>query len=184
MGERQSPHPPCFLLFLSFHFHFYFYFFYFFYFYFYFYYKACNTRLLPFERALSSMQSSIMNHSEIAWPMADPALTQDILTVLQQCTHYRQVRRGANEVAKAIRRLTSELVILAADAVPIAIVMHLPLLCEEKNISYVYVPSKIALGRACGVGRAVVAATITSNEASDLFCQINLLKDRVDMLAI
>ncbi|CAG8385359.1 unnamed protein product [Penicillium salamii] len=128
--------------------------------------------------------SEIMNYGEIAWPMADEALTRDILTMLQQCTHYRQVKRGANEVTKAVRRHTSELVILAGDTTPIGIVMHLPLLCEERNIPYVYVPSKIAIGRACGVSRAVIAATITSNEGSDLAYQINLLKDRVEMLAI
>ncbi|CAG8241941.1 unnamed protein product [Penicillium salamii] len=124
--------------------------------------------------------SEIMNYGEIAWPMADEALTRDILTMLQQCTHYRQVKR----VTKAVRRHTSELVILAGDTTPIGIVMHLPLLCEERNIPYVYVPSKIAIGRACGVSRAVIAATIISNEGSDLAYQINLLKDRVGMLAI
>lgn len=47
-----------------------------------------------------------------------------------------------------------------------------------------YVPSKIALGRACGVSRAVIAAAITSNEASDLMGQIRALKDKVERLAI
>lgn len=51
-------------------------------------------------------------------------------------------------------------------------------------ISQVYVPSKIALGRACGVSRSVIAAAITSNEASDLMGQIRALKDKVERLAI
>lgn len=53
---------------------------------------------------------------------------------------------------------------LAADTSPLAILLHLPLLCEDKNVPYVYVPSKMALGRACGVSRAVIAASITTNE--------------------
>ena len=32
-----------------------------------------------------------------AWPMADDALSQEILDLLQQGTHYRQVKKGANE---------------------------------------------------------------------------------------
>ena len=67
---------------------------------------------------------------------------------------------------------------------PLAILLHLPLLCEDKNVPYVYVPSKTALGRACGVSRAVIAASITTNEASDLMNQIRSLKDKVERLMI
>jgi len=48
----------------------------------------------------------------------------------------------------------------------------------------VYVPSKTALGRACGVSRAVIATSITTNEASDLMVQIRGLKDKVERLMI
>lgn len=49
---------------------------------------------------------------------------------------------------------------------------------------YVYTPSKMALGRACGVSRPVIAASITTNEASDLMGQIRNLKDKVERLMI
>ena len=70
------------------------------------------------------------------------------------------------------------------DTSPLAILLHLPLLAEDKNVPYVYVPSKLALGRACGVSRAVIAAGITTNDASDLMGQIRSLKDTVDRLMI
>lgn len=53
------------------------------------------------------------------------------------------------KATKTLNRGTSELIILAADTSPLAILLHLPLLAEDKNVAYVYVPSKIALGRAC-----------------------------------
>lgn len=74
--------------------------------------------------------------------------------------------------------------VLAADTSPLAILLHLPLLCEDKNVPYVYVPSKTALGRACGVSRAVIAASVTTNESSDLMPQIRELKGRVERLMI
>jgi U4/U6 small nuclear ribonucleoprotein SNU13 len=74
--------------------------------------------------------------------------------------------------------------VLASDTSPLAIVLHLPLLCEDKNVPYVYVPSKMALGRACGVSRPVIAASITTNEASDLGGQIRAIKDAVERLSI
>jgi U4/U6 small nuclear ribonucleoprotein SNU13 len=50
--------------------------------------------------------------------------------------------------------------------------------------SDVYVPSKTALGRACGVSRAVIAASITSNEASDLNNSIRNIRDKVERLMV
>ena len=51
-------------------------------------------------------------------------------------------------------------------------------------VPYVYVSSKMALGRACGVSRAVSSASITSNDASELAGQIRAMRDKVERLAI
>lgn len=48
----------------------------------------------------------------------------------------------------------------------------------------VYVGSKTALGRACGVSRSVIAASITTNEASDLTPQIRAIRDKIERLMI
>jgi U4/U6 small nuclear ribonucleoprotein SNU13 len=119
-----------------------------------------------------------------AWPIADASLTQTILDLVQQASHYRQLKKGANETTKTLNRGISEIIILAADTAPLAILLHLPLVAEDKNVPYVYVPSKTALGRACGVSRAVIAASITTNEASDLMNQIREVKDKVERLMI
>ena len=85
---------------------------------------------------------------------------------------------------KTLNRGQAELIVLAADTSPLAILLHLPLVSEDKNVPYVYVPSKMALGRACGVSRAVIAASVITNEASDLMGQIRNLKDKVERLMI
>ncbi|CAM9775997.1 unnamed protein product [Hapterophycus canaliculatus] len=73
---------------------------------------------------------------------------------------------------------------MAADAEPLEILLHLPLLCEDKNVPYVFVPSKVALGRACGVSRPVISCSVTTNEASQLKSQILTLKDQIEQLLI
>ena len=87
-------------------------------------------------------------------------------------------------MTKAINRGVCEIAVLAADTSPFAIVLHIPLLAEDKNALYVYLPSKAAIGRACGVSRAVIAASISSNEASELAPQIQSLKNKVERLLI
>ncbi|KAF3082252.1 RNA binding protein snu13 [Orbilia oligospora] len=119
-----------------------------------------------------------------AFPLADQALTQQILDIIQQANNYRQLKKGANEATKTLNRGISEFIVMAADTSPIEILLHLPLLCEDKNVPYVFVPSKIALGRACGVSRAVISASVTTNEASELAQQIKAVKDKIERLLI
>ncbi len=69
---------------------------------------------------------------------------------------------------------------MAADAEPLEILLHLPLLCEDKNVPYVFIKSKHALGRACGISRPVVSVSITSDpDSSSIASQIKTLKNQV-----
>lgn len=122
--------------------------------------------------------------SEKAFPLADADLTVALLDLVQQATNYKQTKKGANEATKTLNRGISELIIMAADAEPIEILLHLPLLCEDKNVPYVFVPSKVALGRACGVSRPVIASSITTNEASQLKTTIDGMKIKIEQLLL
>ncbi|MFN9907739.1 MAG: ribosomal L7Ae/L30e/S12e/Gadd45 family protein, partial [bacterium] len=42
------------------------------------------------------------------------------------------MKKGANESTKALNRGLADLVVLAADTEPLEIILHLPLLCEDK----------------------------------------------------
>ena len=68
--------------------------------------------------------------SEKAFPLADADLTVALLDLVQQATNYKQTKKGANEATKTLNRGISELIVMAADAEPIEILLHLPLLCE------------------------------------------------------
>ena len=116
-----------------------------------------------------------------AFPLADSGLSQQILDLVQQAQNLRQLKKGANETTKTLNRGISEFIIMAADTEPIEILLHL---CEDKNVPYVFVPSKTALGRACGVSRPVIAASITTNDASAIKNQIYAVKDKIETLLI
>src|SRR3989344_6117834 len=69
-----------------------------------------------------------------------------------------KLRKGSNEVTKAIERGQAKLVVVAQDVTPKEIVMHIPLLAKEKGALCVEVPSKDNLGASAGleVGTAAV----------------------------
>ncbi len=54
-------------------------------------------------------------------------------------------------------------VILAGDVSPIDVISPIPILCEDNRLSYVYVPSREALGIACGTKRATSVIMILPN---------------------
>eukprot|EP00029_Vermamoeba_vermiformis_P000166 TRINITY_DN10184_c0_g1_i1.p1 TRINITY_DN10184_c0_g1~~TRINITY_DN10184_c0_g1_i1.p1 ORF type:complete len:140 (-),score=17.04 TRINITY_DN10184_c0_g1_i1:135-554(-) len=119
-----------------------------------------------------------------AYPLCTDSLAHQILGLIQQASNYKQLKKGANESTKALNRGIAELIIMAADTEPLEILLHLPLLCEDKNVPYVFVPLKIELGRACGVSRPVIAAAITVAEGSQINPQIQAVKDQIEKLLI
>ena len=84
-----------------------------------------------------------------------------------------KIRKGSNEVTKAIERGTAKLVLVAQDVTPKEIVMHIPLLAKEKNIPCVHVPTKEDLGASAGleVGTAAIAI-VQEGEAKKLVEEI------------
>jgi len=71
-----------------------------------------------------------------------------------------KVKKGTNETTKAVERGLAKLVLIAEDVDPPEVVMHLPLLCEERKVPYLYVPSKKRLGEASGIEVAAASAAI------------------------
>ena len=87
------------------------------------------------------------------------------------------VRKGINEVTKSIERGLSTLVILAEDIEPEEVVMHIPSICEQKKIHYVYVPTKLELGKA--VGMSVPCSSVAIEKPGDSQSAINEVISRV-----
>lgn len=119
-----------------------------------------------------------------AVPLSDADLSVKILDLVQQAANYKQVKKGANEATKTLNRGQAEFIVMAADAEPLEILLHLPLLCEDKNVPYVFVPSKVSLGRACGVSRAVISCSILTHEGSAITSQVRNLRDEIERLLI
>jgi len=71
-----------------------------------------------------------------------------------------KISKGANEATKQVERGQAKLVVMAEDVTPEEILVHMPILCEEKNIPYSYVPSKDELGSAAGLKVSTAAVAI------------------------
>lgn len=80
-----------------------------------------------------------------------------------------QLKKGTNEVTKAIERGKAAFVAYAQDVSPKEITMHLPLLAKEKGVPCVAVPSREELGTAAGLAVPCVAVVVTeAGEAKEM----------------
>ena len=100
-------------------------------------------------------------------------LAEKVYKAVETARETGKIKKGTNETTKAVERGLAKLVIIAEDVDPPEVVAHLPLLCEEKKIPYVYVPSKKRLGEAAGIDvQAASAAIIDPGEAASLVKEI------------
>ena len=74
-----------------------------------------------------------------------------------------KIRKGVNETTKAIERGIAKLV-----------VMHIPVLCEEKQVPYAYVSQKIELGKASGIDVPTSSiAVVEEGDSKKLIAEIS-----------
>ncbi len=97
---------------------------------------------------------------------------------LKYALEVKGLKRGTNETTKAVERGLAKLVYIALDVDPPEIVAHLPLLCKERKVPYIFVPSKKELGARAGleVSAASVAIVDPGDGAKLVEEIINFLK--------
>ena len=99
--------------------------------------------------------------------------TDKVYEAIETAKATGKLRKGTNEVTKAIEKQEAKLVVTAQDVNPPEITMHIPLLCEEKGIVHVHVPSKEELGAAAGLEKPTASvAIVQEGEAKNLIKEI------------
>jgi len=88
-------------------------------------------------------------------------LKEKQLELIEKAKKTGKIKVGVNETTKAIERGKAKLVFIAEDVTPQEIVMHLPLLCEEKKIPFTYVSTKKELGEKIGIGVGTASIALT-----------------------
>merc|ERR1712083_865980 len=100
--------------------------------------------------------------SPIANPLADKKLTKKTLKIIMAASQEKKrIKRGVKEVVKAIKKGERGVCVIAGDISPIDVIAHVPILCEEKTVPYVYVPSKEELGTASMTKRPTSIVMVT-----------------------
>ncbi|XP_029957353.1 H/ACA ribonucleoprotein complex subunit 2-like protein [Salarias fasciatus] len=111
-----------------------------------------------------SYQELIANLNAIAQPLASKKLSKKLYKCVKKAAKLKNIRRGVKEVQKFINKGEKGLVVLAGDTLPIDVYCHLPVLCEDRNLPYAYIPSKVDLGSSAGSKRPTCVILIKPHQ--------------------
>lgn len=115
--------------------------------------------------------------------MAGRKLTKKLFKLVGHAAKEKALRRGVKEVVLALRKSDSGIVLLAGNVFPVDVIAHLPVLCEEANVPYCYVSSKLDLGNAGLTKRPTSAVFISEGRAKgkdDLKAEISAIQKEVE----
>lgn len=114
-----------------------------------------------------------------AFPLADDSKdVKKILKTVKKSAKTKTLRRGVKEVVKALRKSAasgpssskasdaSAIVIIAADISPMDVISHIPVLCEDHNIPYIYIKSRAALGEASATKRPTSVVMVSKDRTT------------------
>ncbi|XP_073113015.1 H/ACA ribonucleoprotein complex subunit 2-like protein isoform X5 [Elaeis guineensis] len=102
----------------------------------------------------------LMALAPIAKPLAGKKLRKRTLKLVRRASESKCLKRGVKEVVKSIRRGQKGLCIIAGNISPIDVITHVPILCEEADIPYIFVPSKEDLAAAGATKRPTCCVLI------------------------
>ena len=87
-----------------------------------------------------------------------------------------KIKKGANEVTKAAERGSATMIVMAENVNPGELLAHVPMICNEKSIPFIYVEDQGYLadsaGMTAGTRTAAVAIMEVGKEAQDLFNEV------------
>ncbi|KAJ3334153.1 hypothetical protein HDU76_008615 [Blyttiomyces sp. JEL0837] len=119
--------------------------------------KKTEKEAVPYETRIKSV-------SAIAHPLANKKLTKKVYKTIKKAAKSKGLKRGVKEVVKGLRKGAKGVVVIAGDISPIDVITHIPILCEESDVSYVYVPSKEDLGAAGSTKRPTSCVMIVGDK--------------------
>merc|ERR1712212_413229 len=118
------------------------------------------------DSSRASYEEQVKLVNAISTPLASKKLTKRLFKCAKKASKEKTngLRRGVKDVLKFIKKGEKGLAVLAGDTYPIDVYSHLPVVFENNDIPYVFVPSKHDLGASIGSKRPTCVLLIKPNE--------------------
>ncbi|KAL0942795.1 ribosomal protein L7Ae/L30e/S12e/Gadd45 [Colletotrichum truncatum] len=110
-----------------------------------------------------------------AVPLADEKAMKKVMKTIRKAAKNNTLKRGVKEVVKTLRKSPASgpsntsfpgVVVIAGDISPMDVISHIPVLCEDHNVPYIFVTSRAELGAAAKTKRPTSVVMITEKRSA------------------
>ncbi|OBT55144.1 hypothetical protein VE04_04580 [Pseudogymnoascus sp. 24MN13] len=116
--------------------------------------KAIEEQLM--ETAAPAAEEGLETTRRTPSSPSSLSVAKKVLKSVKKAAKNKTLKRGVKEVVKSLRKSPAGaadavgcgVVILAADISPMDVISHIPVLCEDHNVPYIFVNSRAELGAA------------------------------------
>ncbi|KAL3097051.1 hypothetical protein niasHS_002767 [Heterodera schachtii] len=109
----------------------------------------------------------------ISKPLSNRKLAKKVYKLVKKAAKEKGfLRHGLADVMKAFRKNEKGIIVLAGNVSPIDVYSHIPAICEEKGLPYVFTPSREHLGLCAGYKRPAIVLLVKRHDSyAELFDQ-------------
>ncbi|OLN86418.1 H/ACA ribonucleoprotein complex subunit 2 [Colletotrichum chlorophyti] len=110
-----------------------------------------------------------------AVPLADEKAMKKVMKTIRKAAKNNTLKRGVKEVVKTLRKSPAAgpsntafpgVVIIAGDISPMDVISHIPVLCEDHNVPYIFVTSRAELGAAAKTKRPTSVVMVAEKRSA------------------
>jgi H/ACA ribonucleoprotein complex subunit 2 len=121
----------------------------------------------------------------IASPLAGHRLTKRIGQLINQCAEQKKLVYGVKDTAKLLKKNEQGICVLGGNVSPMDVITHIPAICENQDVPYVFLPTKEQISayaqRTSPVACVVIRAPEDGDDRSDydsVLAEIEVLRSQ------
>jgi len=102
-----------------------------------------------------------------------------LLKLVRHLNKDKKLKRGVKDVVKSIKKGARGLCVIAADVSPVDVISHIPILCEDLEIPYIFVRSRLELGIAAETKKPTSVVLLEKPKGADLLEKYEKLFEKI-----
>lgn len=119
----------------------------------------------------------------IASPLAGHRLTKKIGDLITKSADQKQLIYGVKDTGKALRKKEKGLCVLGGNVSPMDVITHIPGICEDQDVPYVFLPSKEQISAYAQRTSPVACVVIKEPTSDELREEYNNVLAEIQQLA-
>jgi H/ACA ribonucleoprotein complex subunit 2 len=119
----------------------------------------------------------------IASPLAGHRLTKKLGDLIGQCATERKLVYGVKDTGKLLKKQEQGICVLGGNVSPMDVITHIPAICENQGVPFVFIPTKEQIGAFAQRSGPVACVVIRAPEDDSYLQEYETVVSEIQSLA-